>query len=111
MGSTEEKEKPLNSSQYDTSSLRPKQEQRDSKTLQKRQKMENPKVPLKLHYGSRLPLKSLQKWLENWYRSRVAVEPPQSIGMSIKEKTIHVPYEDTRCKVSNNTIKTHVTSS
>ena len=70
-----------------------------------------PKVPLKLHYGSRLHLKSLQKWLENWYRNQLAIEPPKSIGMSTKRKTIRVSYEDTRWRTSNNTIKTHVTSS
>ena len=73
--------------------------------------METPNVPLKLHYGSRLSLKSLQKWRENRYRSRVTVKPPKSIGMSTMEKTIHASYEDTGRKVSNNTIKTQVTSS
>ena len=45
------------------------------------------------------------------YIIRVAVEPPKSIGMSTKGKTIRVPYEGTRCRVSNNKIKTHATSS
>ena len=81
------------------------------KTYTRKSRTKTPKVSLKLPYGSRLPLKSLQKWLENRYRSRVAVEPPKSIEMRTKGKTKHVPYEDIRCRVSNNTIKTHVTSS
>ena len=43
----------------------------------KREK-ETPKLPLKLHYGSKLPSKSLQKWLKNQCWSRVAAKPPRS---------------------------------
>ena len=57
VNSAKEQERPPNLSQYDTSSLKPKQEQRGSKTLQKWKKTENSKVLLKLHYGSKLPLK------------------------------------------------------
>ena len=89
MGSTEKKERPPNLSQYDTSSLKPKQEQRGSKPYKNEMtRTETPKVPLKLHYGSRLPLKSLQKWLENRYWSRVAVKLLKNIGISTKGKTI-----------------------
>ena len=34
-----------------------------------------------------------------------------TIGASIKRKAILVPYEDTRRRVSNNTIKKHATNS
>ena len=73
-------------------------------------RMETPKVPLKLRYRSTLSHKSLQKWLKNWFRSRVAVEPLRSIEMSTKEKTIRVPYKDTIHRISNNIIETRVTS-
>ena len=69
-------------------------------------------MPLKLRYGSRLPLRCLQKWLENQCQSWVASKPPRSIGTNIqRDKTIRAPYEDTRDKVFNNTIKTYATSS
>ena len=85
MGSTEEKEKPLNSSQYDTSSLRPKQEQKSSKTLHKWQEQKTPKVPLKIHSGSILPHKSL----ENRCRSQVAIKPPRSTGTKVYKGKNH----------------------
>ena len=65
------------------------------------------KVPLKLRYGSRLPLRCLRMRLVNRCQSWVTFEPPRSIGTSTKGKTIRVPHEDTRHRVSNNTIKTY----
>ena len=61
VGSAEEKERPPNLSQYDTNSLKPKQKQKDSKTLQKQARMETPKVPLKLHCGPKTPSKKASK--------------------------------------------------
>ena len=112
MGSTEKKERPPNLSQYDTTLLNQNKNKEDLKPYKNEMaRMGTPKVPLKLYYGFILPLKSLQKLLENRYQSRVVVEPPKSIGISTKGKTIRVPYEDTRCRVSNNIIKTHAMSS
>ena len=59
-------------------------------------RMETPKVPLKLHYGSRLPLKSLQKWFENWYQSWVTVKPPKSIGRNAYKWKNHVYHARTQ---------------
>ena len=55
----------------------------------KREK-ETPKLPLKLHYGSKLPSKSLQKWLKNQCWSRVAAKPPRSTRTNVykRKKTI-----------------------
>ena len=86
----------------------------DSKTLEKwqkriKQEKETPKLPLKLHYGSKLPSKSLQKWLKNQYQSQVATKPPRSTRMNPYKKKKKTYY--TRRRVSNNMIETRTMSS
>ena len=61
-------------------------------------------MPLKLHYGSRLPLKSLPKWLKNRCRSQIAIEPPRGTRTSVYKGKNH-----TRTS-ANNMIKTHAMS-
>ena len=55
-----------------------------------KQENETFKVPLKLHYGSKLHSKSLQKWLENQCQSWVATEPPRSIGTNVYKGKNHM---------------------
>ena len=61
------------------------------------------KMPLKPHWGPRLPLRRLQKWLERPYQRWVMVEPLKNTRKNVsKGDSLCELHENAKCRVPNN---------